>query len=215
MALFTHVGCSKEKSCQDRQNEAQALLQSYQACKQDDECMIASIPAQCLTPFLCSSSVRRDADLVALSSAARELSFAYRDHCTDCVVADCVDPSSLRAVCQNGLCSSESNPRPEAKSCEDRREEAQALLKSYQACEQDDDCMITSVKGQCLEAFVCSSSVRRDADLAALNSAAQEMSDAYQQQCDHCVIAVAECMATSEFRAVCTNGFCAHEPRSN
>jgi hypothetical protein len=105
MILPGTMGCSDgEPTCDDRQEEARALLKSYSVCESDADCTVSGGSAECLTPFLCSVAVRRDADLEQLRDEAQDLSKSYTQHCTGCAIADCVDPSTLGAACENRVC---------------------------------------------------------------------------------------------------------------
>jgi hypothetical protein len=93
--------------CANVDDEVDELVRAAQTCDEDSDCEIASVTAPCL--LLCGTVLSIDADADALQAALTSLSDAYQAQCEGldgygCAIANCVDPSTLRAQCTDGLC---------------------------------------------------------------------------------------------------------------
>ncbi len=121
LVLLAAAGCSDDKTsnarddagtqaeeesliCEERQEEADALLEANARCDQDADCMVAWLEVACLNSFLCPNAVRKDTDLEQLKKEAEALSTAYKEDCVECAMADCSNPAQLAAVCVNHMC---------------------------------------------------------------------------------------------------------------
>ncbi len=69
---------------------------------------MARVPAPCLPAFVCEVAVRTDVEMDVFEAGARHLAEQYEQTCDTCVIADCADPASLRAVCRDAECVVES-----------------------------------------------------------------------------------------------------------
>ena len=91
-------------ACESVEERAQERLESYQECQTDEDCVAATVEAGCLSPFLCTVSVARSANLDALQREALALR-SERETCfamgrgRSCAVARCAAPYSLRLSC--------------------------------------------------------------------------------------------------------------------
>ena len=93
--------------CESVDDEVDELLRAAQSCEQDDDCSIVDVTAPCL--ILCGTVVNGATDLPALQAEAMSLSDDYQAQCVGrdgfgCAIADCADPSTLRAECADGQC---------------------------------------------------------------------------------------------------------------
>jgi len=91
------------KDCADLKDAASALVDEAGACSRGDSCALVDMYEMaggdnCLGAFQCSRPLNASTDLAAFRKRAREIARAY-DGCPECVVADCIDPSTVVARC--------------------------------------------------------------------------------------------------------------------
>jgi len=90
-----HVGCGPD--CRALQDEGQALVDTYQACKAGDECVVVNLDGlvspNCTGAFACSAFFKKGSDLAAFAARAREIESQYKD-CRTCSQASCAPPPS-------------------------------------------------------------------------------------------------------------------------
>lgn len=147
-------------SCDDLQDAAEDLLESYQACDDDADCTFATVEARCLGAFTCQPPVNRGANLAGLRRRAKSLAALYGRRCSDqCIVARCVSPETQRAFCspETKRCAKayvpppavdasvpEPEPQPDAGSTTD----ASSADPRFQ-CDSDADCAVKDVGNCC------------------------------------------------------------------
>lgn len=87
------------------QDEALELAQEAAGCQEDAECALTEIAGQCLTAFLCSVPVNKDADLAHLRAEAARLSAEYKQ-CPGfaCVQTSCAGPFEPKCDQSTHLC---------------------------------------------------------------------------------------------------------------
>ena len=95
-------------SCAGREEEADRWLRTHAHCARDEDCTLARVEAPCLPAFVCEVAVRTDVETDVFEGGARHLAEQYEQRCDTCVIADCADPASLRAVCRDAECVVES-----------------------------------------------------------------------------------------------------------
>jgi len=80
-------------ACHGLQEVSSTLLESYQLCSHDAECVVEHVDSFCLGNFMCPVPVNGSTDRVRLRREAAALSFAYQNACTStCPVASCAAP---------------------------------------------------------------------------------------------------------------------------
>jgi hypothetical protein len=87
------------------QDEAMELAQQAAGCQEDSECAFAEIAGACLSAFLCSVPVNKDADLVQLRAEAARLSAEYKQ-CPSftCAQTSCAGPFKPKCDQSTRLC---------------------------------------------------------------------------------------------------------------
>src|SRR5688500_7594018 len=93
-------GCKPD--CADVEAEARALVVGVSTCQADADCKILDfstvVPGSCVGAFQCAAAVRADLQLVSFTRQARDISSDKQD-CGECIMAGCLAPETLRAVC--------------------------------------------------------------------------------------------------------------------
>jgi hypothetical protein len=87
------------------QDQALELAQQAAACQEDSECAFAEIAGACLSAFLCSVPVNKNADLVHLRAEAARLSAEYKQ-CPSfsCMQSSCAGPFGAKCDQSTRLC---------------------------------------------------------------------------------------------------------------
>ncbi len=102
------------------------------------------------------------------------------------------------------------------KTCEDVREEAAHLLKTYQSCETDEACTVYDLSelvgdNSCLGTFQCSGALNSTDDLAQFAESAKGLIADYSS-CSMCVMA--DCIPPDRLESFCNtaSGLCEVRP---
>jgi hypothetical protein len=87
------------------QDKALKLAQEAAACQDDSECALTEIDGACLSAFLCSVPVNKNADLIRLRAEAARLSAEYKQ-CPgfSCPMASCAGPFGAKCDQSTQFC---------------------------------------------------------------------------------------------------------------
>lgn len=98
-------------ACEQLQQDAFALVDSYTACTAGDACILVDTPdllgkTSCLLAFGCPTAFHSEADVDAFVVAATELDGMHDTTCESCPDPMCRDPELLDPVCDEatGTC---------------------------------------------------------------------------------------------------------------
>ena len=91
VAILTTYGCS---DCEQIKKEARSLKESYESCKEGDECIDVSLYDlvgldNCMMAFQCLAAFRKDADLEKFKRKAKDLTNEFDSYCMECTQASC------------------------------------------------------------------------------------------------------------------------------
>lgn len=92
-----------ERTCEELNADAAALLAKHNACSTDADCVFARDDGGCPDAFACTAVVNK-ADDAVFSAAASALSRTYRERCGRCIneTASC---RVATPMCKEGRCS--------------------------------------------------------------------------------------------------------------
>jgi len=104
------LAVADKRSCKDISDELVDLIRRNAGCEGSEDCRIAGFEGSCVAGWLCGVALNADAPLQSLGRTGSQLMSEFTSAGCECAVADCVDPSTLGAVCVSGQCTIESGP---------------------------------------------------------------------------------------------------------
>lgn len=188
-----------ETTCRNLEHSAYGVIDAHNECTADAECGMAA--AGCISGFGCGIAIRAS-DIAQVDAEVAPISERYKAGCNRCA-GERVRCMKSNPVCRDGRCMHV----PVESSCRQLEQEALALLKKHDGCEDDDDCVFAQGVVGCAQAYVCGAIVNK-AHEQAFTALAAPMSNAVREQCGRCALELASCFTATP---ICEDGHCSRE----